>query len=121
VSAGRPRRRLYRLTPSGSHAQAEVFGKLRRGVWHEQAIQHHTATRGCIPGQPGGFPDNTSRWVDALARSLISNTLPANAPASLSERLGRGVAGGLRERRGPWRACGLELGCCWATTVIAHE
>jgi DNA-binding PadR family transcriptional regulator len=32
VSAGRPRRRLYRLTPSGLARASEVFASFRRGV-----------------------------------------------------------------------------------------
>jgi DNA-binding PadR family transcriptional regulator len=32
VSAGRPRKRLYRLTPSGLSRASQVFGSFRRGV-----------------------------------------------------------------------------------------
>ena len=37
VSAGRPRRRLYRLTRSGLARASEVFASFSRGVPHEAA------------------------------------------------------------------------------------
>ena len=73
-----------------------------------------------FPDNPGGFPDNTSRWVDALARSLIQHAA-RNAPASLSERLEEEWLADFAERRGPMARVRFGIGCCWATTVIAHE
>jgi len=43
------------------HAQAKSSQASAEEFWHEQAIQHHTATRGCIPGQPRGIFRTTPR------------------------------------------------------------
>jgi TonB family protein len=59
-------------------------------------------------------------WVDGMARRLIHGAA-RRAPSSLSERLEEEWLADLAAQRGPIRRLRFALGCCWATSIIAHE
>jgi TonB family protein len=58
--------------------------------------------------------------VDRLARSLIGRAA-RGAPDTLSERLEEEWLADLAERHGAISRLRFALGCCWATSVIAHD
>jgi TonB family protein len=60
------------------------------------------------------------RWFDGIARDLIGHAA-RKAPPALSERLGEEWLADLAARSGSFSQLRFALGCCWATTVIAHE
>lgn len=60
------------------------------------------------------------RWFDGVTRDLIRHAA-RKAPPGLSERLGEEWLADLSARAGALSQLRFALGCCWATTVIAHE
>ncbi len=60
------------------------------------------------------------RWFDGITRNLIRHAA-RKAPPALSERLGEEWLADLTARSGALSQLRFALGCCWATTVIAHE
>jgi TonB family protein len=64
--------------------------------------------------------ERTSDWVDGLVHGLIHRAA-RRAPDSLSERLEEEWLADLAERCGPISRLRFAVGCCWATSVIAHD
>jgi TonB family protein len=64
--------------------------------------------------------ERTWDWVDGIARRVIHGAA-RRAPDSLSERLEEEWLADLAAQRGPIARLRFALGCCWATSVIAHE
>ena len=60
------------------------------------------------------------RWLDGIARNLIW-LAARKAPPALTERLGEEWLADLTTRSGAFSQLRFAIGCCWATTVIAHE
>ena len=60
------------------------------------------------------------RWFDGIARNLIQHAA-RRAPTALSERLQEEWLADLTTRSESFSQLRFALGCCWATTVIAHE
>ncbi len=60
------------------------------------------------------------RWVDEIAKHLIHRA-SRRAPDALSERLGEEWLADMADRASAWSRLRFALGCCWATSVIAHE
>jgi TonB family protein len=63
---------------------------------------------------------NQREWFDGVARNLIRHAA-LKAPPELSERLEEEWLADLGTRSAAWSQLRFALGCCWATTVIAHE
>jgi TonB family protein len=64
--------------------------------------------------------ERTWDWVDGIARRVIHGAA-LRTPNSLSERLEEEWLADLAVQRGPIARLRFALGCCWATSVIAHE
>lgn len=60
------------------------------------------------------------RWFDGITRHLIW-LAARKAPPALTERLGEEWLADVAARPGAFSQLRFALGCCWATTVIAHE
>jgi TonB family protein len=64
--------------------------------------------------------ERTLDWVDGLVHGLIHHAA-RRAPDSLSERLEEEWLADLAERCGRISRLRFAVGCCWATSVIAHD
>jgi TonB family protein len=83
-------------------------------LWHEPA---HPAL---VPGGWSMTSERMVNWADRVAYRLIHRAAK-RAPGALSERLEEEWLADLADRQGSLSRLRFAVGCCWATSVIAHD